>query len=139
MRIELPFPPSVNSYWRSIIRGKRSVVLISERGREYRVDVQAAILKRFGILRPTQSRLSVSIHAIMPDCRQRDIDNLPKAILDALTHARVWVDDSQIDVLMIRRGAVCPPGGLVIEITRLAAEPVAEVQTELFKVRVGIA
>ena len=49
-------------------------------------------------------RLYVTITAYQPDNRRRDLDNLPKAILDALQHAGVYEDDSQIDELRIGRG-----------------------------------
>ena len=95
----LPFPPSTNTYWRSV-PGKG--VLISEKGRQYRSAVQALALSqawpKFG-----EKRLRVAIEAWMPDKRRRDLDNLLKATLDALTHAGVWDDDSQIDVLTIER------------------------------------
>ena len=44
---------------------------------------------------PTKSRWPC-IEAWMPDKRVRDLDNLLKAPLDALTRAGFWVDDSQI-------------------------------------------
>lgn len=95
----LPFPPSLNTYWRSV-PGKG--VLISEKGRQYRSAVQALAIaqkwQRFG-----DSRLSVNIEAWAPDKRRRDLDNMLKAALDALTHAGVWQDDSQIDELRIVR------------------------------------
>jgi crossover junction endodeoxyribonuclease RusA len=54
-----------------------------------------------------------------PDRRRRDIDNLTKVPLDALTHAAVWEDDSQIDELYIRRNPVTPGGAITIQIHQL--------------------
>lgn len=119
----LPWPPSVNSYWRSIVIGGSPRVLISRAGRQYRVDVQAAVLERFGLLRPTRARLLVAIGAHPPDRRSRDLDNLCKGILDSLTHARVWEDDSQIDGLLIVRREVAAPGRVEVRIERLTDEP----------------
>lgn len=96
--ITLPWPPSMNSYWRSV--GGR--VLISKDGREYREHIQALALSlkwpKFHA-----ARVTVEIEAWMPDRRRRDLDNLLKAVLDSLTHAGVWNDDSQIDDLRIVR------------------------------------
>ena len=56
-----------------------------------------------------------------PDRRRRDIDNLTKVPLDALTHAAVWEDDSQIDELYIRRDEIKKGGFITIQITELQA------------------
>jgi len=104
--IVLPWPPSVNHYWRHV----GSKVLISREGREYREAVKALSIAhgwpRFG-----SHRVSVHIEAWMPDKRRRDLDNVLKSALDSLTHAGVWDDDSQIDGLAIWRapllGGMC--------------------------------
>lgn len=104
-QIVLPWPPSMNSYWRNVA-GK---TLISSDGRQYREAVTAlAMSERWP--RFAESRVSVEIEAWMPDKRRRDLDNLLKATLDSLTHAGVWSDDSQIDALSIRR---FPIGGML--------------------------
>ena len=96
----LPWPPSVNAYYRSVNRGRLAGrVLISERGRAYRAEVQA-IVERRG-MNPMQGRLTVHITANPPDRRRRDLDNLLKATLDGLAHAGVFEDDSQIVDLRI--------------------------------------
>lgn len=102
----LPFPPSVNHYWRNV--GGR--VLISKNGREYRQAVAelaaAEDWPKFGA-----QRVSVRIEAWMPDKRRRDLDNMLKSLLDSLTYAGVWDDDRQIDWLAIWRapliGGMC--------------------------------
>lgn len=105
--IVLPFPPSTNTYWRSV-PGKG--VLISAGGRQYRSAVHALAVSQ-GWHKFGDKRLSVSIEAWMPDKRRRDLDNLLKATLDALTHAGVWHDDSQIDALTIIRAPLV--GGML--------------------------
>ena len=61
-------------------------------------------------------RLRVTITLNPPDKRRRDIDNFAKAIFDALTHAQVWLDDSQVDDLRIIRGPVMRYGEAIVEI-----------------------
>lgn len=104
----LPWPPSVNTYWRSVIvqgpRGPRVKLLISEKGREYRKRVAAIVQQKQERMAP--GRYDVWIDAHPPDKRKRDLDNLPKAILDSLAHAGVYVDDGMIDKLSIQR---CKP------------------------------
>lgn len=92
----LPYPPSANGYWRSF-RGRQ---IISERGREYRKQGLAMIAEQ-GIADLMECALSVAIELYPPDKRRRDIDNGMKALLDLITHAGVWVDDSQIKRLAI--------------------------------------
>lgn len=94
----LPYPPTVNSYWRRV--GAKT--LISRAGREYR----KAVASRIRVVEPYTERLSVHVRAYMPDRRRRDLDNLPKAVLDSLVHAGAFADDEQIDRLTIERGPV---------------------------------
>ena len=96
--LELPWPPSVNHYWRHV----GAKVLISREGRAYRQVVGGIVLaERVAKL---EGRLAVRVMAYPPDKRRRDLDNLLKALLDALEHAGVYDDDGQIDQLTIERG-----------------------------------
>lgn len=114
--IALPWPPTVNTYYRTISRGKLAGrTLISERGRAYRKVVidhlVAAACTGVG-----SAAVAVDIEARPPDRRRRDLDNLPKAVLDALTHGGVWEDDAQINDLRIWRSAQ-RTGEIIITIT----------------------
>ena len=114
--IELPWPPSVNHVWRRV----GSKTILSADGRKYREAVgQHCLMRKIAGAR-ISGRLSVRILVNPPDRRRRDIDNLTKVPLDALTHAAVWEDDSQIDELYIRRDAVTPGGTITIQIHQLA-------------------
>lgn len=112
--IELPWPPSVNTYWRRA--GHR--MHISHQGREYRGLVAAACAMQ-GAKRLGAARLRVTITAYPPDRRARDLDNLNKGVLDALAHARVFNDDSQVDDLRIVRGHVHTGGKLAVHIEEM--------------------
>lgn len=52
---------------------------------------------------PLTGRLAVSIRVYPPDKRRRDLDNLMKCLIDALQHAGMYQDDSQIDRLLVTR------------------------------------
>lgn len=111
--LTLPFPPSNNRYYRHA-RGRH---YIDQPGRDYRKAV-AGIVKGIGMPKLT-GRLHVTIHAAPPDRRRRDLDNMLKALLDALTVAEAYEDDSQIDSIGIKR--VFPVKGGKIHIAIEAA------------------
>lgn len=104
LNLVLPYPPTVNHYWRL----SHGVFHVSTEGQRYRLDVQAKVLSVYGLLTPLTCRLAVYISTHAPDRRQRDLDNVLKATLDAMKHARVYKDDSQIDDLSVYRGDVDP-------------------------------
>jgi crossover junction endodeoxyribonuclease RusA len=113
----LPYPPSLNTYWRHPIRGKLvGRTLISEKGRDYRRQIKGIVLAR-RLPRFDGVRLAVTIKASAPDKRLRDLDNIPKALLDALVHAGVLEDDSMIDELHIIRLPPRAPGTVFLTIT----------------------
>lgn len=110
--LELPFPPSVNACYRSIPRGRICANILSKQGREYKARIERLL----GSEVPTDKRLMVQIRLFMPDKRRRDIDNYNKILLDSLT-GKIWVDDSQIDILSVSRDDIVK-GGLVKMIVR---------------------
>ena len=111
VEIVLPWPPSVNHYWRTW-QGRTT---ISRAGREYRQAVERLVLA-YGLQSFGANSLAVSIEARMPDRRKRDLDNLLKAPLDALTHAGLWLDDSQIHDLRITRAPIVKGGALTVRV-----------------------
>jgi len=96
VEITLPWPPTVNTYWRQF-QGR---VLISKQGREYRkVVADQVMLQRAA--KHLDHAVRVEIKAFRPDRRRRDLDNLLKALLDSMTHAGVMDDDALIQDLRI--------------------------------------
>ncbi|WP_134871266.1 RusA family crossover junction endodeoxyribonuclease, partial [Cronobacter sakazakii] len=71
---------------------------------------------------------SVEITLYPPDARRRDIDNYNKALFDALTHAGVWEDDSQVKRMLVEWGPVIKKGRVEITISKFetVASAVAE-------------
>lgn len=112
--IRLPWPPSINHYWRTRVNGNRAMQYISAEGKRFRSEVAATAEPR-----RMAGRLSVSVELTMPDRRRRDIDNVLKCVLDALEHAEVFLNDSQIDRLHVFRLHVEPPGCADVTVTEL--------------------
>jgi crossover junction endodeoxyribonuclease RusA len=113
--ITLPWPPSVNHYYRHV--GHRT--LISREGRQYRTKVCSELSGGGPRKPPAGGRIALCMDAFPPDRRRRDLDNLTKSVQDSLQHAGVYEDDSQIDMLAVRRMTPTPGGRLVVRITDL--------------------
>ena len=96
--IELPWPPSINQYWRRC--GSR--YFISAAGVLFRKKVLALCPHLINYFNKDE-RLVMSIDAYPPDRRRRDLDNILKALGDALQHAAIYEDDNQIDGIHIIR------------------------------------
>lgn len=127
LHLTLPWAPSVNHYWRFTPRG----VLISRAGREYREKVGWCVGHARGAFTKAD-RLLMLVLACPPDRRIRNLDNINKAVWDALQHAGVYADDDQIDDYRVRRG---PPGAgkLFIKLTQLEANLTQEAGLEWLK------
>jgi len=119
MMMTLPYPPSINRYYRHV--GYRT--LISREGRTFRKNVCALLAGAGGNGGPRKppagGRIALAMDAFPPDRRVRDLDNLQKPTLDALQHAGVYADDEAIDLLLTRRRHVVPGGRLEIEMIDL--------------------
>lgn len=112
IELELPFPPSINHYYRRV--GPRT--LISREGRRFRERVCALLAAaRISIL---EGPICVEIDVYPPDRRRRDIDNLQKGLLDALEHGGVYLDDSQIVRLSIEKRECVPAGRTLVRIRK---------------------
>ncbi|XZE56685.1 RusA family crossover junction endodeoxyribonuclease [Planctomycetaceae bacterium SH139] len=104
-KLKLPYPPSVNRYWRHV--GPR--VLVSKEGREYRTKVGVYLNNKK--IEPLTGDLIVDIKLEPPDRRRRDVDNVLKAMLDSLQSGGAFHDDSQIVRLTIEKHAPFPSEG----------------------------
>lgn len=113
--LELPYPPSINNYYG---RSRNGRVFIKKEGKQYRADV-IDLLKNS---EPLSDRLRVWVEVYVPDNRRRDVDNIKKALLDALTHAGVYEDDCLIDDLRTVRCGKEKGGRVVVHIWKFNDE-----------------
>lgn len=111
MQIVLPWPPSVNGYWRSY-RGRQ---ILSQKARAYRKSAMRHVLACKANKHLT-GRLAVDIELYPPNRMKIDIDNRIKALLDVMEHAGVYQDDSQIDKLTVERCEIEKHGAAVVKI-----------------------
>ena len=113
MILTLPYPPSANHYWRR--NGHR--YFISQAGVAFRAHVrqvmatwQSANANWLALTGP----VSMTVALIPGDRRRRDIDNVLKPLLDALTHGGAWADDSQVKRLIVAMADPEPKQGRCI-------------------------
>lgn len=105
----LPISPSINDYYGHICRSNTPIEFVKTRGKQYRTKVKEIIETsnlNIGINIP----IKVSVTINYKTRHRNDLDNRMKGLLDALTHAKVWEDDSLIDQLIITRGKVDKKG-----------------------------
>jgi crossover junction endodeoxyribonuclease RusA len=119
IEIELAFPPSVNHYWGTKVmrRANRSTIsrYVNKPGKVFRTDTiyRCAVAK---LPRAIVGKLRCEIDLYPPDKRIRDCDNYPKSILDALVHAGIMRDDSQIVDLRVRMMNPVKPGRVSVRL-----------------------
>ncbi len=114
IELELPYPPTINHYYG---RTKRGFVYIKAPGKMFRrlvVDecLQKDVCKIHGYI-------YMQIAMYPPDRRIRNVDNILKALLDALEHGGAYKDDDQIIDLHIRKRAVRKGGVIVVRIEEI--------------------
>lgn len=95
----LPSPPSVNHYWRTVVRNGRPTVLVTDAGAAYK---RHAWLTAAGAgIRPLSGPVGVRLVWYRP-ARRGDADNILKGLLDSVSGI-AYHDDSQIAELHVYR------------------------------------
>lgn len=134
--VDLPYPPSVNTCWRSaavkrsnaskLVRGGfnayRAVVYMTKEGKLWRQRAVVALRNEMWKARgqwPMKGEVAAAVVVHAPDGRVRNIDNLMKALFDACTHAGVWTDDDQISRFTVSRGERRSGGAIALEVAPL--------------------
>lgn len=115
--LEVPYPKASGN---SHVRHGGGAHYLTKGARAYRSLVAVAAHAQGLHSRMLPGPLEVEFSIAPPDRRARDADNLLKPVLDALTNAGVWVDDSN---RVIARTSVewCDPepgGRILLTITQ---------------------
>jgi len=138
--VELPWPPSVNRYYRSwnpvienlIAQAKRirdktigvhldtlqkaraPRVNLSKEARNWQTTAQLILRAHFRGLPCIEARMWIVVQAFPPDRRRRDVTNLIKAVPDAFEKAGVVRDDNQFKRVTLDDTDEVRPGGMVV-------------------------
>lgn len=108
LEICLPYPPSVNHYWRHTKTGRH---YISEAGRKFKAKA-TEICQQFD---PFVGPVAICLDVYYPDNRNRDPDNINKGLFDSLVSAGLIEDDNNKIVVDFRsRNCGIKKGGLVV-------------------------
>lgn len=111
--LHLPWPPTVNSYYKVTRNGQR---YLDKKVKAFRAAVEQEVNEQAPGL-TLDDRLFLEVYLYPPDRRKRDLDNYMKGLLDALTNSELWEDDSLIDQLHIYRGETVSEGAVRVEIS----------------------
>ena len=100
IKLILPFPPSTNAHWRY----SQGRVFLSDQSKAFIDEVFYSIHRqRLAIKINEPVKLIIVLHP--KNNQKRDIDNFgTKALLDAMTHAGVWKDDSLVKQMLLAWG-----------------------------------
>ena len=127
---KLPWPPSVNHYYGQRKGGgkyiKKDGVAFRKEARKATAHVREECQKHI----TKDTRLIFTMHIFSPDRRRRDIDNLSKAVFDALSYTKpkdkdkradIYPDDTQIDGMVFSRSLedIVKGGAIVVTITEI--------------------
>jgi crossover junction endodeoxyribonuclease RusA len=111
LKLTLPFPPSVNRLWRA---GKAGNVYRSKQYVTWRNEALASLL--------TQKRAErfncpykLTVWAVKPDKRKRDIGNLEKSVSDILVSAGIIEDDHLCHWIELKWVDDGPPCTVILE------------------------
>ena len=111
--LHLPWPPTVNSYYKVTRHGQR---YLDKKVRAFRDVVAESVHEQMPGVTLDES-IFMEVYLFPPDRRKRDLDNYMKGLLDALTEAGIWDDDSLIDQLHIYRGVIVNGGSVRVELS----------------------
>ena len=111
IELKLPYPPTANHIWAQ--GGRRT--FLSKRYKKF-IDAVGLAVKRLGGELDDAPFYTVRIVAYPPDRRPRDIDNIIKPILDSLTRAGVWKDDSRVSYVEARKACPCVEPFVVVAV-----------------------
>ena len=112
IELHTKFPNTLNSHYTKTHNG----IYVSKRGKEMITAVSIDVGEQLpGLL--IDYRIAVEVLLFMPDRRKRDLDNYLKSLFDSITRSGLWVDDSLIDQLIVRRGEFVKGGRCVVRIT----------------------
>ncbi len=94
MKFTLPYPPSTNDLYRSVVKGNRAFPIKTARYREYEGEVRRLFAEQRKEPYAAGQLVAVTVHVYRPQ-RSGDLDGRLKSLLDVLQGV-AYVDDKQV-------------------------------------------
>lgn len=117
-KFSMPWPPTVNQWHQPIKMGKAVRITKSQKARAYLKLALEHIEQNLGLYGENiEQRLSVKLVLHPPSLRKYDIDNRTKGIFDALSEAKFWIDDEQVERLLLEKGQKEAGGRVEVEVS----------------------
>lgn len=116
MNLALPFPPSINSIYIPIGRGRQ---ILSKKAVEYH-QLFEKLLNEQGHPGKSSGFLEARVWICPPDRRARDCDNILKILFDAMQKCGIYDNDSQIKrVDLVMDYWPFPDGAVVVKLDEI--------------------
>ncbi len=125
MKMSLPYPPSVNALYRTIIKGKRAMPIKSAEYRNYQMRIGAEMLNRQYVPYGPGCTVAVVCH-FYRQTRRGDLDNVLKALLDVLAGIAYENDNQVVEIHSYRHDDKSRPR-VVVQIEEVIEQPELEV------------
>ncbi len=139
IKLTLPYPPSVNHYWgekaiqtklHKKSKGRKRLIVIkylTKHAKEFREQVKTAVFQQLRLPPRLRGRLAVIVYEHYGPRDEeherysvaQDIDNCIKPLLDALEYANVYINDNQIDEMLVVKGRLAAIGRVDVVVKTL--------------------
>lgn len=115
----MPWPPTVNHFHQPIRVGKGARIIKGVKARKYSADIVDYFINIGVGGEQLSGRLSVRLILHPPTLAKYDVDNRTKGVFDALSESGFWIDDEQVDVLIIKKADKIKGGSVEVKVWML--------------------
>lgn len=112
--LQLPWPTSINAYWKTTSFGS---VYVSAEGKAYKETVSAHVRRLCEAA--LVGRISLDAKFYPPNRQRRDLDNCLKVMIDAIQASGIISNDFQIKKLSAEMFEPIPNGGAIVELCEI--------------------
>ena len=112
----LPYPPTVNHYHQPVRQGRSVRIIKGAKARAYQAEAVASLVASGLDGEAISGPVKVAITLNPPTLASYDVDGRPKGVLDALTAAGFWLDDSQVHSMTVEKGMKVKGGNVVVKV-----------------------